>query len=316
MKKAFEFLKSKKYVIFWTIEYFAFVWLMLKFLFNFDITLIHHWHKFFHANFYGFKGFVFCTIVYSVLPIYIASTIVVNRKNVLLIKIPILDKIFDFLSKTFSKKAPENEPEQEPEPEIEKPIEPEYPSDLPAELRVPFIRAKHNLKLRETISVYNKTTTTETVVTQTATESFSEILPTDFDIDDSDDGLNSGNDFIQTFTDINFDEPKPEKKEKYTTKYFDEKHIEYEIYKDFIATEKYVIYEHNDGDFWIMDENDWFASGKQIDSPVPELINLAKQNGLIPVLYLQSQNIMDIENTITTFENMGVRVIKSLEELG
>ena len=105
------------------------------------------------------------------------------------------------------------------------------------------------------------------------------------------------------------------KKENYTTKYFDEKHIDYEIYKDFIKTDKHLIYEHNDGDFWIMDENDWFASGKQIDSPVPELIDTAKQNGLIPILYLQSQNIMDIENTINTFENMGVRVIKSLEEL-
>lgn len=64
-----------------------------------------------------------------------------------------------------------------------------------------------------------------------------------------------------------------------------------------------------------MDENVWFAAGKQTDSPIEELIGLGKQNGLIPVLYLQSQNIMDIESTTEQFEKKGVRVIKSLDEL-
>jgi hypothetical protein len=64
-----------------------------------------------------------------------------------------------------------------------------------------------------------------------------------------------------------------------------------------------------------MDENSWFAAGKQIDSPIPELLQIAQINGLIPIIYLQSENIMDIETTISNFENNGVRVIKGLSEL-
>ena len=64
-----------------------------------------------------------------------------------------------------------------------------------------------------------------------------------------------------------------------------------------------------------MDDETWFAAGKQIESPINELIDLGKRNGLIPVLYLHSQNIMDIESTTNKFEDMGIRVIKSLDEL-
>ena len=76
-----------------------------------------------------------------------------------------------------------------------------------------------------------------------------------------------------------------------------------------------MIYEHSDEDFWIMDGESWFAAGKQIDSPIPELKNLAKQNGLTPVLYLASQNIMDFENIVKQFSDDGIRVITKLEEL-
>ena len=141
-------------------------------------------------------------------------------------------------------------------------------------------------------------------------------IPTDFDISEE---LNSETTdaSIPTFTDINFDdEPeKPETLENNSTKYFQSKNIEFETYKQFVATSKYVIYEHNDNDFWIMDDNVWFAAGQQIESPINELIDLGKQNGLIPVLYLNSQNIMDIEDTINKFETAGIRVIKSLDEL-
>lgn len=318
MKKIFEFLKSKKYLIQWTIGYFVFMWFILKFLFNFNMLYINNWIKFFHVEFHGFSGLVFCTIIYSMIPIFVASALIINKKNVPLVKIPFSDKAMNLASKIVPHKKPEPEPEPVEAEIVEKKEEIELPADLPAELRVPFMRVKQHLKIQTNVSIYNKTQNTETVVsTETTTETFSEMLPTDFEIPDDD--LESvpdfGNDFIPTFTDVNFDEPKIEKFENNTTKYFDEKHIEYETYKNFVATEKYVIYEHNDGDFWIMDEKDWFASGKQIDSPIKELIDLAKQNGLIPVLYLQAQNIMDIENTINTFENMGVRVIKKLEEL-
>ena len=46
-----------------------------------------------------------------------------------------------------------------------------------------------------------------------------------------------------------------------------------------------------------------------------EMIDLARQNNLIPVLYLESQNIMDLPGTTERFESMGVRVIRGLDEL-
>ena len=64
-----------------------------------------------------------------------------------------------------------------------------------------------------------------------------------------------------------------------------------------------------------MDDDTWFASKKQIKSPIPDLLDLAKQNDLTPVLYLESQNIMDLDGTTEKFESAGIRVIKKLEEL-
>ena len=312
MKKIFEFLKSQKLIIQWTIGYFFVLWMILKFLFKFDMFSMHYWHRFFHASFHGFPGFVFCVLIYSAIPIYIATTIVISRTKTPLITIPFIGKISDFILNLFPKKESEPVVESEPEPENnqdEKKSD-EYPSDMPPELHIPFQRVKNNIALRQAISVYNKQTEKPTVSEPTTADNFSDILPSDFDTNESD------NDFVPTFTDINFDEPESEIiLENNTTKYFDEKNIEYETYKNFVATEKYLIYEHNDTDFWIMDEDIWFASGKQMDSPINELKQIANDNNLKPILYLHSQNIMDIENATKHFENNGVHVITKLDEI-
>lgn len=317
MKKIWDFLKSNIAIVKWTFWYFFMLWLILKFVFNFDMFSAHYWWKFFHATLHGFGGLVFGALIYAALPVYIASALIVYRKKEPLINIPLFEKISGFISSLFPKKEEavmvKEETEEQETPE--EPIE-EYPEGLPSELRVPFSRAKNHLSLTGAISVYNKQKTpaqpsTPEQIMEKAEDNIP--LPTDFDISES---LNAKEDTIPTFTDINFDEPVAETKfENETTKYLESKKIEYETYKNFVATEKYVIYEHNDNDFWIMDNDAWFAAGKQIENPTHELVDLAKQNGLIPVLYLHAQNIMDIESTIDNFESTGIRVIKSLEEL-
>ena len=317
MKKILDFLKTNMLIVKWTIGYFFVLWFILKFIFNFDMFSAHYWWKFFHATLHGFGGLVFGALVYAALPIYIATVLTIYRKKEPIIQIPLLNKISDFIVSLFPKKAEPIIEKEEQEEKIEEKPTNEYPDDLPSELRVPFMRAKNHMSLNGAISVYNKQKTSvpnPQTPEQIMNESNNNIpLPTDFDISDTLETNN--NDFIPTFTDINFDEPVVEKLENNTTKYFESKNIEYETYKNFVATEKYLIYEHNDGDFWIMDEDSWFAAGKQMDNPTHELIDIAKQNGLIPVLYLQSQNIMDIESATEQFENDGIRVIKSLEEL-
>ena len=314
MKKVLDFIKSNIIVAKWTIWYFFVLWLILRFIFHFDPFSAHYWWKFFHASLHGFAGFVFGLLVYTAIPIYIASTAIIYRKKELIITIPFVDKIFAYIKKLFPKEQVA-EPVAEPAPEVSEPekTEPEYPDDMPPELRIPYMRAKNNLSLTGAVSAYNKQKITTTNSVEKTEPDTIIPVPTDFDLSDSDTFDES---VIPTFKDINFDdEPESENLENSTTKYFKSKDIEYETYKQFVATEKYVIYEHNDQDFWIMDENVWFASGKQIDSPIPELIELGQENGLTPILYLESQNIMDIESVIKQFESAGVHVIKSLDEL-
>ena len=319
MKKVLDFIKSNLIIAKWTFWYFFVLWLILRLVFKFDMFSGHYWWKFFHSTLHGFGGFVFGLLVYTAIPIYIATTSIIYRKKELVITIPFVDKIAEYLSKFFPKKETvekTEEPVAETEPEQKSP---DIPSDVPPELRVPYMRAKNHMSLTGSISVYNKSenktnqNTPESIMASDTNESPIP-LPTDFDISEN---IEQNDSPIPMFHDINFDEPEPEpeKLENNTTKYLTEKHIEFETYKDFTSTKKYVIYEHNDGDFWIMDDNAWFANGKQKDSPVADLISIAKQNGLIPVIYLQSQNIMDIEATTDKFENLGIHVIKSLDEL-
>ena len=316
MKKILDFLKTNMIVAKWTLWYFFVLWLILRFIFKFDMFSAHYWWKFSNATLHGFAGFVFGVLIYTAIPIYIATTAIICRKKELVIPIPFVDKIVEYISKFLPKKE-ETKSEEPVEEVVEEPKAIEYPSDMPPELRIPYTRAKNHMSLTGAISVYNKPRQekTQNIETDNITPDTNIPIPTDFDLGDSFDTNESD---IPMFKDINFDEPEPETEEveNNTTKYLASKNIEFETYKQFVATEKYVIYEHNDSDFWIMDENVWFASGKQIDSPINELKELAKQNGLIPVLYLQSQNIMDIDTVIEQFENAGVRVVKSLDELG
>ncbi len=317
MKKIFEFLKSNPIIVAWTIWYFTIVWFILQFIFNFDMFSYYYWHRFFHSSLHGFGGFMFGTIVYASLPMYIATTITVYRKKEFVIPVPFSKTASSIFSKIFPTK---NEPVPETiaiEPEPEKTSEPEYPADLPPELRVPFKRALNRLPLTSGVSAYNQPNMSIKKALNPEPEKENSPMPIPMDFDISDEIPTDMNDSVPTFTDINFDTPIMTEKEleNDTTKYLKKNNIEYETYRDYVATEKFVIYEHNDEEFWVMDGDSWFAAGKQKDSPIPELLNLAKQNNLKPVIYLASQNIMDIDNTIKNFESMGIHVIKKLDEL-
>lgn len=319
MKKILDFFKTNAFIAKWTIGYIFVIWLILKYIFNFDMFSSIYWWKFFHATLHGFSGFVFGALIYSMIPIYIASVIIMYRKKEPIITIPYLTKIKDFISLLFAKKieSVEQKKEEQTEPINEETTTSIYPDNLPSELRVPYMRAKNHMSLSGSVSVYNKQKTevqqnTPEQIMENASDNFP--LPNDFDIENN---TNTMDNFVPTFTEINFDEPMQTAPTltNNTTKYFESKNTEFETYREFVATKKYLIYEHSDNDFWVMDDDTWFATGKQIDSPIKDLISLAKQNDLIPVLYLESQNIMNIEETINRFETNGIKVIKSLDEL-
>ena len=333
MKKLVDFFKSNILVVKWTLGYFIFFWILLKFLFNFNMLSVNQWWKFFHATLHGFGGFVFGVIIYSMIPIYLATTLITYRKQTMVISFPFVEKAKDFfekIKKLFLRPAPTAVIEQQtPEPEKTEPDKtPEYPTDMPRELYIPYLRAKQNQPLIGAVSTFNQETKHPKKQETNDNQNESFPIPSDFDISDEPFDTNTSNEPFSSgdfpvFKDINFDAPiekntsedKPGKLINSTTKYFDAHNIEYETYHDFVATEKYVIYDHNDGDFWILDDDTWFASKKSIESPISELLDLAKQNDLIPVLVLESQNIMDLPGTCERFESQGIRVVKKLEEL-
>jgi len=318
MEKIKEFFKSLKIVVKWTGWYLLFFWAINQFLFGFDMFSQHHWWKFFHGTFHGFFGVTFQIIMYSALPIYIATCISCFRNQEYVIQIPFLSKFLNYVKSKFSKQEPESEEIPESQETFEETQQNMFPEDLPRELHVPFIRAKNKQPLKSAVSAYNQQRPElkkeEAPILETTNSSDSFPIPMDFDLEETAD-INT----IPTFKDIDFDTPimtesEPQLKNE-TTKYFDKKKIAYEPYKDFVATEKYLIYEHNSSEFWIMDEDVWFASGISKDSPIPEMLTISRENGLIPVIYFATQNIMNIDETSENFESRGIRVIKSLEEL-
>ena len=170
----------------------------------------------------------------------------------------------------------------------------------------------------------NTTPAPETQQTQPETESFP--IPTDFDISENlpENTPIQNDNSIPIFKDLDFDTPiettKPvpenqDDKKNTVIKYCEKNGLEYEILDDFVMMKKYLIYTHDDEDFWIMDDDNWFASGKQKKSPVNKLIDLSEQYTVSPVIYFETKNILDIEHVITGLEKHGIRVIMDLSEL-
>ena len=314
MNKILDFLKTNFIVAKWTAIYFFVLWAILWYLFRFDMFSQLHWWKFFHAHLRGFVGLVFGLIIYTAIPIYIATTAIIYRTKKPIFKIPFCDKISERIKSLFIK--PEPEAKSEAEPETETTPESKYPENLPSEMHVPFARMKQRLSVSGTMSVFNKTPTNSEKTINEPQQSEDEAfpIPTDFDIGDS-----LPDTSVPTFTEINFDTPttsQPEPKiENTVTKYFDEHGIEYETYENFVVTEKHIIYTHSDTDFWIIDNETWFAAGKQIDSPIPALLELSHDNGLKPIIYFESKNIMDFDGTVKQLTESGITVITDINEL-
>lgn len=316
MKKVLEFLKANFIIAKWTFWYFLAVWAILWYVFRFDMFSRVYWWKFFHAHLRGFVGFVFGALVYSIIPIYLATVSVVYRTKEPIIKIPLVDKICTYIKSKFAKPAPETITQEET-PTEEKAPEFEYPENMPNEMRPKYKRLKEHMAIaglkRQTNLYQPKQKTNEPIVPESESESFP--IPSDFDIGDMVSNTNS-DDNIPTFTEINFDEPtKPSEPDNKMIKYLQDNNIKFETYNDFIVTDKYLIYVHSDPDFWIFDEDNWFAAGKQIDSPIPVMQEMAKAEQLIPVIYLESTNIMDFEGTVETLKNQNITVIINPSEL-
>ena len=319
MKKFFEILKAHKYAILWTICYIFATWAILQFMFNFSIFNGAQWAKLARAELHGFAGFVFGLLILSALPLYIATTTLIIRNKKPLITIPMpkfsLKKISNEIENTTP--APSETP-----PTAEKEEE-NLPDDLPPELHGIFIRARNRISAYEQSIATADTPTPD--ITAPAPPQGALPLPSDFDLQlNNIPGMDSVPDFTApVFTDITFGddtetESSPENNISDNQKiidYLSNTGTPFDIISDIITTKTHAIITHSDSDFWVIDNENWFANGKTRPSPINQIQQFATEHNLIPVIYLESTNIMDIDTHIKSWQSNGIIVITSPEEI-
>ncbi len=335
-----DFFKKWRLAIAWTVGYAVVMWAILRGLFSFNMLRLDHWEKLSHVELHGFPGFVFAILLLAAIPLYIATVMLTVRKNEVPVKIPV--------PKCFVKP-----PKAEPAPP--KPIVTpgevleDLPAGVPAEMREIFVRAHKNKSVRQ-MSVFNRpskfddspvATTVKaepapapmmtpspapvalapTVQTPHPVEPVSDEesdfpIPTDFDIPVKKDYD------VPVFSDIKFDDDDEEDEEKSEkAEYANVKDIisgaghKPEIVGNLIVVNDCAIAVHADDDFWVADELDWFASGRQKPSPIAELNKIVTEKGLKPILYLGQTNIMNFDKVSEQWRAEGVQIVTSVDEL-
>lgn len=320
MKKPTEILKTHKYAIIWTACYIAGTWAILYFMFNFSIFNASQWHRLAHAQLHGFGGFVFGILILAALPLYIATTTLIIRNKKPLITIPTPKIKLPALTQKAPAAEPQDPVNQQGDTETPNPQEEKLPEDLPAELHSAFLRAHNTIGHLEFTSQQPDTQTT-------APEGIDPLpLPTDFDIQLNDiPGFDDTTDInTPIFTEINFDDDK----ETQTTQsnntagnnqdlieHLNARKQTFSQIEDVIITKEQAIITHDDDDFWVTDDENWFAAGKTRPSPIATVTKIATEHNLTPVIYLASQNIMDLEQLIPLWQSQGITVITSPSEI-
>ncbi len=298
-------------------------------MFKFNIFSSLHWQHLIRSELRGFPGFVFGILILSALPIYIATTTLIIRTKNPLFTIPVpgfIKTIWSHMQPTLIN-PPATEQSDENKSKEQKSDYDDLPSELPSELRTAYLRARMNITPEQRSSFNQPAQSNTNTPTFDTTESNTpdEIpLPTDFDVPPtSNENINlSDTDFSQisapTFSDISFETSNittETNHENLLTKYLDKKEIKYKTKNDIIITEKNAIASHTDTDFWICDNDNWFATGKQRPSPIKELLEISTSKKLQPLLYLGSTNIMDLETICQTWESMGITIITTPDEI-
>ena len=343
------FYDSKKYVILWTIAYVVVTWAIMQYMFNFNIFSALRWHQLMHAHLHGFAGLVFGILVLAMVPLYVATTVMIARKNAPLfdfkLTVPQIIKNA-FVQPPMPEPVPQKtivtttevkevvtEPAPAPVVETEKKPEP-IPELLPAELKVAYTRAREHTARTQTtafdLSNVTKPAAAPVVVPATPQpEPEPEMpIPTSFDIEETSNIINDA----PVFTDLNFDEDDEDYDEEEPTteitdiktttndndvvaKYLDAKSVPYKTDNEVIVTDKFAIVSHTDSDFWVADNESWFAAGKIRKSPIASVLNVASANKVQPVLYLGADNIMDIDDLRKQWQSSGIRIITDLKDL-
>ena len=307
MKNLTDFLKNQRYAVIWTGCYIALTWFILSIFFGFNIFSISDWIILSHAQLRGFAGFVFGIFVLSALPLYVATTTIVVRTKKPLFKIG-PDK----------KKKAEPAPEKKPTPDTEhKPLS----ESIPTELHGAFLRARQSVGTRP-VSAFDIHDTENVPLPKSNIPDAVDTslpLPDDFGFSAPDDFTTKSD--TPMFREISFGtsdnvtQSTAPKTESVLVKYLTENNRTFSIDDEAVIYNGFAIATHSDSDFWVADNDAWFASGKQKESPITLAKNIAKKHGVKPAIYLGEKNIMDIDNQIKKWESDNIRVITDISNL-
>lgn len=325
MKELLNSLGIKNRALAWTVFYVFLMWVILYFLFNFNMFVATDWIRLTRVELHGFPGLVFGVMILAAVPLYIATTILTVRNKEMPIKVP-LPNCLTPVPKKEEEVAP-------PKPVVvEQEILPELRPGVPLEMRESVMRAQKNYGARQ-MSVFNKPMAMRAIDVPNASHGPEVVtvptggevvennplpVPTDFDI-----GAEEEKDYgVPVFSDINFDGEDSESEQGasvtddlyefltgagYTVNKTDD---------DLIMVNNFVIAAHDDEDFWIADDVDWFAAGKQKPSPIVALNNACAANAdLHPVLYFGKYNIMDFDEMAEKWRADGIDVITNRDDL-
>ena len=316
----------------WTGIYVFIMWAVLHYLFNFNMFSYAHWARISRIELHGFPGLVFGVMVLAAVPLYIATMVLMVRNKSLPVRVPLPNCL-----------TPEPEPEPEPAAPIvaEQDALPELRPGVPLEMRESFMRVRKNYGARQQ-SVFNKSViggavkNTAPQMNVSARESVAEKISvavpnakemadtnSGFPLPDDFDSETSGGDFdIPVFSNIDFDSPTKPNDITDTQSQVDKlcqslirMGIDADISDDLITGENFVIAVHDDEDFWVADDSDWFAAGKQKPSPISELKNAVKETDKKAIMFFGEHNIMDFDVCAEKWRNDGITVVTSNDEL-
>ena len=329
MKRILNFFQTHRYAFIWTACYVFIMWAILLFLFNFDMFSGANWIRLAHSKLVGFPGFVFGILILAAIPLYIATTLIVVRNKSPLVKIKLPKFLQPVPASAPEKPTPTPEPTTAPAPSPEKKI----PDTVPAELRAAYIRALDHMGNIQTsaFDLSNMTNSQKSVSTpDTPTQSTNELpLPSDFELP-NEDFLSEPEmpNFSPMFQDLDFDSPStppssgvPSISEQSPTpdnaitQYLAEHGKNYTIENGIVITDRDAIAIHDDPDFWIADDVNWFAAGQQKPSPIDALLSISAARGVRPVLYLAQTNILDLDARRAQWRQAGITTITDLSEL-
>ncbi|MDL2295967.1 hypothetical protein LJC18_04140 [Lachnospiraceae bacterium OttesenSCG-928-E19] len=319
MKKISEFLKTNKFAIQWTLWYIVGTYLVLRLIFGFSIFSATQWKILFSAQLTGFAGFVFGLLILAAIPLYVATTSIIVRTG---------KPLFEFKSKKDDKKSDKSEKKKEAPATESKPL----PTNIPTELVGPFMRARNNIKPRteSAFDMKDSVATEQKIETPVTPDGLSDgilPLPDDFDFGTPDSDVAPVNTSPPVFKEISFGDPikksenTPEQKQESETQgnvlqnYLKSRGQNFDVDGDITITNKMAIAIHDDPDFWIADEENWFASGKQKTSPILMAKSAAKKYGVTPALYLAHKNIMDLDNQIELWKSAGITLITDPDQI-